>query len=132
MKNKKTLIVSLVVLVVAFIGVFGYKVASNSKAVKGSKQIVVTVINENEDYTKEHTHGTDALNLGEAVEEMNIAQLEDGAYGSFLVGADDFIADEGKQQWWKVTVNGKDAETGLDGILLNDGDRFEFILMTGW
>lgn len=132
MKNKKVLIVSLVILLVAVVGVFGYKAALNSKVVKGSKNIVVTVVNESASYSKEHTHQTDAANLGIALEEMNIVELQDGPYGRFLVGADEFKADEAKQEWWRVVVNGKDAEVGIDSIMLNDGDKFELVLMIGW
>lgn len=132
MKNKKVLVVSLVILLIAVIGIFGYKAMVNSKAVDGSKKIVVTVVNDAASYSKEHTYQTDATTLGAALEEMQIVKLQDGPYGRFLVGADDFSADEAKQEWWRVVVNGNDAEVGIDSIMLNDGDAFELILMIGW
>ena len=47
---------------------------------------------------------------------------------------DGIAADQAKQEWWKVTINGKDAATGIDETPIADGDKnIEFSYSTtGW
>lgn len=132
MKNKKVLLISLLVLLVGLGGLVGYNLFATRDAVEGNKTITVTVINEKNDYQETHTHQTTATTFGDALEEMAIAEIQDGAYGRFLTGADGYSADESNQEWWRIVVNGQDAETGMDTIMLNDKDAFELILMIGW
>ena len=41
-------------------------------------------------------------------------------------------ADSSKQEWWNLKVNDENSVTGVDDTIINDGDKIEFILTTGW
>lgn len=132
MKDKKSIIISIIVIFVALGGIFAYNKVIQGKAMEGHKQITIKVINDVQKHNKEYKHNTDAVSLTDALKEMKISEIENGQYGSFIVSVDDYKANESKQEWWKIVVNGKDAETGIDSIMINDGDKIELVLTVGW
>ena len=132
MKDKKIIIVSVIVLLVAVLGVFSYNTFLKEKPVDGSKKITVTVINENEGYKKEYVYTTEAGSLGDALDKEGLIGFDTLNTGRFVHTVDNIKADTDKQQWWNVTINGNNAETGIDDIMIKDGDSIELILKTGW
>ena len=41
-------------------------------------------------------------------------------------------ADDSKQLWWSVEVNGESSQTGVDGIEIKDGDKYTLRMMEGY
>ena len=130
--NKKTLIATIIILVIAIAGFIGYKAWHNSQKVAGEKTIVVNVVNESENYNKEHSCKTNTETLGAVLDELGIIQTQDGEFGRWLEGVDNMKADANKQEWWRIQVNGEDAQTGMDLTPIKDKDVIELRLMIGW
>ncbi len=131
-KNIKTIIISLIVLVIAVCGFFLYKNLNEGKTTTGNKNIEVTVIGAKENYQKTHKHTTNAKTLGKALDEMGIIKADTSKATRFLTGVDGITADGNGQEWWNLKVNGTDSQTGIDDTPINDGDKIVLTLTTGW
>lgn len=131
-KNIKTIIISLIVLVIAVGGFFLYKNLKEGKTTTGNKNIEVTVISAKNNYEKTHKHTTNAKTLGEALDEMGIIKADTSKATRFLTGVDGITADGNGQEWWNIKVNGTDSQTGIDDTPINDGDKIILTLTTGW
>lgn len=79
-----------------------------------------------------HTIQTDAEYLRGALEQEKMVEGEESAYGLFLLTVDGITADDAKQEWWCVTKEGGQVDTGVDATPIADGDHFELTLMVGW
>lgn len=132
MKNKKTIIVSIIVLLICVVGIFSYNNLLKEKTVEGSKKISVTVNDEATNYSKEHVFTTDTGTLGDALDSQGLIMYDKSQGARFIQTVDNIKADSEKQQWWNITVNGENAQVGVDDIVIKDGDKFELILKNGW
>lgn len=65
----------------------------------------------------------------ENAEELG-AILEDSDYGKYVIGMNGYIADDAKQEYWAILVNGEMAMTGLRDTRVADGDVYTFQLAT--
>lgn len=130
--NNRKIITTILILLIAVVGYFAYGKFAKVETVKGNKNITVIVKSEKDKYEKEHKHSTDAEFLGKALDEMKIIDAEKSQFGRYVNKVDEILADKNKQEWWKLTINGGDSTTGIDETPIADGDRFEFILTTGW
>ena len=94
--------------------------------------VTIKVIAESKEFSKEVKAQTDKETLGALVEELKIATFTNGDFGKYITGLYDINADQSKQEWWSVLVNGNFAETGVDGIKINEGDVYTFELKVGY
>ncbi len=131
-KNMKSIIISLIVIIIAIGGFFIYKNFNAKQRVKGDKTIEVTVISKKDNYEKTYTHSTNAETLGKALDEMKIIVADTSQATRFITGVDGLNADANKQEWWNLKINGKDSQTGIDDTAIKDGDKIELILTIGW
>ncbi len=131
LKNKKS-IVSIIVLIIAVVGFTGYKIHINSKAVDGIKEYKLIVTNTDKTFNEEFDLTTKEKSLGKDLDDRGIIESENGSYGRFITGANGRKADESKKEWWNVVINGENSSTGIDDVMINDGDTVELILTTGW
>ena len=129
MKNKKTLI-AVIVLIVAVILAGAAWMIWKPTGTAGSKAIVVEVITD--DSEKEYKIKTDSEFLRGALEEAELVEGSESEYGLFVTGVAGITADDSKQQWWCFTKGGEDLFTGVDDTPIADGDHFEATLTTGW
>ena len=95
------------------------------------KKITVTVIH-GDGSQKEFEYETTAEIFGDVLRDEKLAEGQESDLGLFVTTVDGETADDGQQQWWKVSVNGEMAEKGVDETPVNDGDEFELALTTGW
>lgn len=101
------------------------------RGAEGAKRITVQVVdaqNESREYTLE----TRQAYLRGALEERDLIQGEESAYGLFVKTVDGYTADESKQEWWCFTRGGETLNAGVDTIPIADGDHFEITLTTGY
>ncbi|MBE6072096.1 MAG: DUF4430 domain-containing protein [Clostridium butyricum] len=131
LKNKQ-FIISIIVLILAIIGISSYKFYVNSKAVAGLKEYKVIVTYTDNTFNEEFKIETEENSLGKDLNEKKLIEVENGPYGRFVTGVHGRKADESKQEWWNLVVNGENSSTGIDDVMINDGDIVEFILTTGW
>lgn len=128
-KNKKSLI-ALVVLVVAAIALVGVFLATRQAPAEGGKTIEVELIYDETDKTV--TISTDEEYLRGAMEQESLISGTESDYGLYVTEVDGRTADESVQEWWCVTKDGEMTSTGVDEVVINDGDHYEFTLTTGW
>ena len=66
------------------------------------------------------------------MEEEDLIKGSESAYGLFVTSVDGVEADSAKEQWWCFTKNGEMLSTGVDTTPIQDGDKFEITLTTGY
>ncbi|WP_315080985.1 DUF4430 domain-containing protein [uncultured Clostridium sp.] len=130
-KNKKIL-VSIIVILIAAIGLIGYKISINNKAVQGMKQYKVIVTDTENTFNDEFRIKTEETSLGKDLDNRDLIEAEKGPYGRFVTVVHGKTADQGKQQWWQLIVNGEAASTAIDDVMIHNGDEVRLILTTGW
>ena len=132
---KVELLVSIVIILLALGAVFVFRGGfSNNKneADTGQSKVEVNVVNENEDYDKTYSFETQEKTLGDLLDKEKLVEYQDSDYGRFITGVDGMKADDSKQLWWSVEVNGESAQTGVDGIEIKDGDKYTLRMMEGY
>ena len=128
--NKKVLYAALALLGAAAVLLGIWRVAV-PKPAEGEKNILVRVI---------HAGGGEAAfpiqtrqdYLGFALVEAGVVEDNQSTYGLYILTADGETADEGNQEWWKVTKSGEMVNTGADQTPIADGDAFELTLTVGY
>lgn len=95
------------------------------------KNLTITVVH-GDGTKKEIAVSTEAENLRAALEPEGIIAGDESEFGLFVKTVDGETADDSKQQWWCVTKDGVMTETGVDGVMIADGESYEFTLTTGW
>ena len=129
MKNKKTLI-ALIVLVVLVIGAFAVWKVNAPQGQTGDKTILVSVVVDTE--TLDFVIETDAEFLRGALEQAGLVEGTESEYGLYVTTVNGVTADESQQQWWCFTRGGGTLETGVDSTPIADGEHYEITLTTGW
>ena len=129
MKNKKTLI-ALIVLVVLVIGAFAVWKVNAPQGQTGDKTILVSVVVDTE--TSDFVIETDAEFLRGALEQAGLVEGTESEYGLYVTTVNGVTADESQQQWWCFTRDGGTLETGVDSTPIADGEHYEITLTTGW
>ncbi len=129
MKNKKTLI-ALIVLVVLVIGAFAVWKVNAPQGQTGDKTILVSVVVDTE--TSDFVIETDAEFLRGALEQAGLVEGTESEYGLYVTTVNGITADESQQQWWCFTRSGGTLETGVDSTPIADGEHYEITLTTGW
>ncbi len=127
-QKKTTLIISVVaiVLVIAFLVVWA---TFRPNALEGVKEITVNVTHTDESiYT--NTFETTAQFLAEALEPYDLLEGEESEYGLFVKTVDGEYADDTAGAYWMYDVNGEMAEYGVDSQPIENGDVYDFYIMT--
>jgi hypothetical protein len=101
------------------------------EGVEGTKNLGIQVIYE-DGSSKDFQLSTDAEFLGGALTEAGLIEGEEGPYGLYITTVDSVTADNGLQQWWCITKNGEQLNTGADTTPISDDDHFEITLKTGY
>ena len=104
---------------------------SRPQAATGAKTVTLDVIH-GDGSEKTFTLQTDAETLRKACEEQNLIAGTEGEYGLYVLTVDGETADESIQQWWCITKNGEEHFYGVDETMIQDGEKYEFTLKTGW
>lgn len=99
--------------------------------VQGEKSIGISIVHGDGTNTEKDIQ-TDAKYLREALEEADLIEGVDMELGLYLLTVDNETADEKNQEWWCITKDGEMVMTGVDITPIENGDRFEIALITGW
>ena len=132
MKKRTKYILAAAILLLLVVGMLlAWKHLRPADAILGEKSINVTVVHA--DGTKNvFSFSSDAETLRTPLENAGLISGEESTYGLFIRTVDGESADETKQQWWCITKDGQETETGVDSIMIADGDRYELTLKEGW
>ncbi|MBQ9949274.1 MAG: DUF4430 domain-containing protein [Clostridia bacterium] len=96
------------------------------------KQITVKVVDDKKQ-EEVFTITTKAEMLGDAVDEINLVQGEEGQYGMFMKTVNGVTVNDANQEWWCLTKNGgEEVMTGIDSTPIADGDTFEITFTVGY
>lgn len=134
-KNNKRLIiiiVSIVLLVGVCLGMFFLYKNTREKPVEGAKSITVQVESERDNYSSEEHYNTDEEFLGNFLDSQGLIGFDTSEYGRFITSVQGYESNTEEQSWWCVLVNGESAVTGVDEIVINDGDTYMLELKTGY
>ncbi len=130
MKNKKTLIVvlALVLVVGAMAGLF---LATRKDTVAGGKSITITVVH-GDGSSKDFQVNTAEEFLGAVLLNEEIVVGEMGPYGLVISTVDGEEASwEANQSYWALYEGEDYATTGADGIVLTDGGVYKLVYTIG-
>lgn len=130
MQKKKTPLIALAVLVVVAIILGVVYFVTREEPVEGGKEITVEIVYD--DVDKSVTITTDEEFLRGAMEQENLIAGSDSEWGLYVTEVDGRAADDSIQEWWCITQDGEMTSTGVDEVVIEDGDHFEFTLVTGW
>ena len=90
----------------------------------GEKHVVVEVVHKDQTETV-FEYQTDHEYLGELLLETGLIVGTTSDYGLYVETVDGETADYAvDQSWWQLSCNGERAETGADGVVLQDGARY--------
>jgi len=101
------------------------------KGAEGDKAIAIEIIH-GDGSKKTFPLRTGEAYLGPALVSGGVVEDNQGAYGLYILTADGETADESAQQWWCITKDGEQVNTGADSTPIADGDHFELTLTTGY
>lgn len=97
----------------------------------GEKRITVEVVH-GDGSSRDVALTTAEEYLGPALVSGGVVEDNQGPYGLYILTADGETADEGAQEWWKVTKSGEMVNTGADATPIADGERYELTLTVGY
>ena len=124
-KQKKTTILVVAIAVVLVIAALVCWAAFRPQALEGVKEITVTVNHSDGSARTEEIKTTEQYLAG-ALEPYDLIHGEESEYGLFVTEIDGEIADGSDGNYWVYTVNGVDAEYGVDTQPIADGDTYVF------
>ncbi len=91
---------------------------------EGSKEFALTVTDKDGNETQFEIH-TDKEMVGEALQELNLIDGEEGEYGLFVKTVNGITADyDADGVYWAFYVNGEYATSGVDVTQITEGDSY--------
>ena len=91
---------------------------------EGSKVFALTVTDKDGNETQFEIH-TDKETVGEALQELNLIDGEEGEYGLFVKTVNGITADyDADGVYWAFYVNGEYAASGVDVTQITEGDSY--------
>ena len=124
--NKKILSIIGVIAAVVILGAL-YNTYLAPTGVDGEKEVSLQVIVDKEEINEEFTFQTEHEFLGELLEEeqgaLELNYDEHSGLGMMITGMLGYEVDS-SSEYFHILVNGEDAEYGVSGIALKDGDEY--------
>ncbi len=128
--NRKIATAAICLAAIAAVLLLVWRIAS-PQSVAGGKQITVQVIH-GDGSSKDFTLDTQEEYLGPVLVAEGVVEDNQSAYGLYILTADGETADESAQEWWKITKNGGQLNTGADSTPIADGEHYELTLTVGY
>lgn len=129
--NTKKIVISLASLLIVIAALLGVYRFTRGTAAEGAKSITVDVIHK-DGSLKTFNYDTEREYLGEVLADEELAEGEESAYGLFITTVDGETADDSNQEWWCITKDGEQLNTGADQTPIADGDHYELTLTIGY
>ncbi len=91
---------------------------------EGNTKFILTVVDKEGAETQFEIH-TDKETVGEALEELELIDGEEGEYGLYVKTVNGITADYDKDGvYWAFYINGEYAQTGIDVTAITEGDNY--------
>lgn len=120
--NKK-ITVTLVAVLVLLLGAFGIKSINNKNVQDGEKTITIEVLSEADNINKKEEIKTSEENLGAVISNKEGYEIKSDG---MLVKVENIDLSKSTNEYWHVSVNGEDAQVGVNDQVINDGDTIKF------
>lgn len=120
--NKK-ITVTLVAVLVLLLGVFGIKAINNKNVQDGEKTITIEVLSEADNINKKEEIKTSEEKLGAVISNKEGYEIKSDG---MLVKVENIDLSKSTNEYWHVSVNGEDAQVGVNDQVINDGDTIKF------
>lgn len=118
--NKKV-ILTLIAILILLIGVFGIKMINDKNIEQGSKTITINIVSKADNLNKVEKIKTDEEKLGPVLEQRGF-NIEDG----MVLKIDDIDLSNSNSEYWHISVNGEDAQVGVNSMIIKNGDTIKF------
>ena len=118
--NKKV-ILTLIAILIFLIGVFGIKMINDKNIEQGSKTITINIVSKADNLNKVEKIKTDEEKLGPVLEKRGF-KIEDG----MVLKIDDIDLSNSNSEYWHISVNGEDAQVGVNSMIIKNGDTIKF------
>ncbi len=127
MKNKKSLIIGIAVLVLCLLCFVGLYSKFAPKAESGSKSYTLEVVENGN--TSEFTGKTDAEFLSGLMDELKAEgsftyEGTPSDYGMFITSVQGVEASDAEKTYWAIYVNDEYGQYGADAQPVSDGDKY--------
>lgn len=106
--------------------------AGDGSAVSAATKTITFEVVHKDGSKKDFDITTDAETLREALEKEKLIAGEESEYGMFVKTVDGETVDDANQEWWCLTIGGKEATTGVDSTKIEDGGSYEFTFTVGY
>lgn len=120
--NKK-ITVTLVAVLVLLLGAFGIKSINNKNVQDGEKTITIEVSSEADNINKKEEIKTSEEKLGAVISNKEGYEIKSDG---MLVKVENIDLSKSTNEYWHVSVNGEDAQVGVNDQVINDGDTIKF------
>lgn len=131
MNNKKNAAGIFILCIATIICIaFGFYAKDTVSTNNEIKTIEISVVN-GEDI-KVFEISTNGKTLLDAANEINLVAGEKGSYGLFVKTVNGYTVNDDKQEWWCITKSTETVFEGIENIKINDGDKYEITLKTGY
>ncbi len=120
--NKK-ITVTLVAVLVLLLGVFGIKAINNKNVQDGEKTITIEVLSEADNINKKEEIKTSEEKLGAVISNKEGYEIKNDG---MLVKVENIDLSKSTNEYWHISVNGEDAQVGVNDQVINDGDTIKF------
>lgn len=131
-KSLIAIIAGIVILIAVCAGMLFVYGNTRQETVEGMKSVTVQVISERDSYSFEEKYTTDEEYLGNFLDKEGLIGFDTSEYGRFITSVQGYEAKSDDQSWWCISVNGESAMTGVDEIVINDGDTYLLELKIGY
>ena len=119
--NKK-LIITLAAILILILGVVGINTFKNKDVQEGSKTITLEYVSDPDNLNKKEEIKTDDEKLGPILENKDGFKIENG----MVLQVENIDLSGSKSEYWHITVNGEDAQVGVNDLIIKDGDIIKF------
>ena len=119
--NKK-LMITLVALLILVLGTVGIKVLRDKDIQTGNKTITIEYVSDKDNLNKTEEIQTDEEKLGPVLESKDGFKIENG----MLLEVENIDLSDSMSEYWHITVNNKDAQVGVNDLIIKDGDVIKF------
>lgn len=119
--NKK-LMITLVALLILVLGTVGIKVLRDKDIQTGNKTITIEYVSDKDNLNKIEEIQTDEEKLGPVLESKDGFKIENG----MVLQVENIDLSGSKSEYWHITVNGEDAQVGVNDLIIKDGDIVKF------
>lgn len=106
------------------------KPRSAAKVTDGASVSITVNVTHRNGQTKEFTFRTSAALLSDALEMENLMQAHEDTYGLYIDAMDGEEAKLEDSAAWVFERNGSQCETGVSDTLIEDGDVYDFYILT--